>query len=54
MKTIEKTSMVKKMREIRDQLNKKLEDMDYYEEKAYIKKELEKLKARRKAVSNES
>lgn len=40
------------MREIREQLNKKFEDMEYEEEKAYIKQELEKLK--RKAAGNKS
>lgn len=52
MKTIEKESMIKRMREIREQLNKKFEDMEYEEEKAYIKQELEKLK--RKAAANKS
>lgn len=54
MKTIEKESMVKKMREIRDELNKKFTDMDYQEEKAYIKQELERLKKKRKVISNKS
>ena len=44
MKTIEKQGSIKKMREIRDQLNKQFVDMTYEEEKKYIKKELEKLK----------
>lgn len=54
MKTIEKESMVKRMREIRDQLNKRFEDMDYQEEKAYIKQELEKLKKKRRAAGDKS
>ena len=54
MKTIEKESMVKRMREIRDQLNRKFENMNYQEEKSYIKKELEKLKKKRKAAGNKS
>ncbi len=52
MKTIEKESMVKRMREIRDQLNIKFEEMDYHEEKAYIKQELEALKKKRKKAGN--
>ncbi len=52
MKTIEKESMVKRMREIRDQLNKEFAGMDYQEEKAYIKRELEELKTKRKAANN--
>lgn len=52
MKTIEKESMVKRMRAIRDQLNRKFEDMDYEEEKAYLKRELEELKKKRKAAGN--
>jgi protein-arginine kinase activator protein McsA len=47
MKAIEKENTVKRMREIRDSLNKKIEDMDYHEEKAYIRQELEELKRRR-------
>ena len=35
------------MRAIRDSLNKKIEDMDFNEEKAYIKHELEELKRKR-------
>lgn len=54
MKTIEKESMIKRMREIRDQLNKKFEDMEFHEEKAYIKQELEELKKKRKATGNKS
>lgn len=54
MKTIEKESMVKRMRAIPDPLNKKFEDMDYQEEKAYIKQELEALKRKRKAAGNKS
>jgi len=52
MKTIEKVSMVKRMREIRDQLNKEFADMEYQEEKAYIKRELEELKAKREAAND--
>lgn len=48
MKAIKKDNMVQHMRSIRDQLNKELEGMDYEEEKAYIKRELVKLKKNRK------
>lgn len=53
MKTIEK-NMVKQMRAIRDQLNKDFENMNYEEEKAYIKQELEKLKRKRKAAAKKA
>ena len=52
MRTIEKESTVKRMREIRNQLNKKFEDMKFQEEKTYVKQELEKLKRKRKAAGN--
>ena len=42
------------MREIRDQLNKQFTNMDFREEKAYIKQELEELKKKRKAAGNKS
>jgi len=44
--------VIKQMREIRDSLNKKIEDMDYHEEKAYIRQELKELKRRRQEGKN--
>lgn len=50
MKTTEKQNTVKRMREIRDQLNKKFADMNYPEEKRYIKKELKKKESSRQVT----
>ena len=52
MKTIEKESMVMHMRQIRDQLNEKIMDMSFQEEKNYIKQELALLKKKRKTAGN--
>lgn len=53
MKTSEKEDTVKQMREIREQLNKQFVDMDYQEEKRYIKKKLERLKKKKKSRSRD-
>lgn len=52
MKTTEKESMVMRMRQIRDQLNEKIVDMSFQEEKTYIKQELSALKKKRKTAGN--
>ena len=52
MKTTEKESMVMRMRQIRDQLNEKIADMSFQEEKTYIKQELSALKKKRKTAGN--
>ena len=52
MKTTEKESMVMRMRQIRDQLNEKIIDMSFQEEKTYIKQELSALKKKRKTAGN--
>lgn len=52
MKTTEKESMVIQMRQIRDQLNEKIMDMSFQEEKTYIKQELAALKKKRKTAGN--
>jgi hypothetical protein len=52
MKTTEKESMVMRMRQIRDQLNEKIVDMSFQEEKTYIKQELLALKKKRKMAGN--
>ncbi len=47
MKTTVKESIVKKMREIREQLNEKIADKDFQEQKEYIRQTLEELKKKR-------
>ncbi|MEK6479686.1 hypothetical protein WJR50_19240 [Catalinimonas sp. 4WD22] len=54
MSTIEKESMVKRMRAIREELNEQFEHMSFQQEKSYIKKELTMLKKKREAARKKS
>lgn len=47
MKMIEQESMVKRMRDVQNQLNEGFEGAKCQQEKTYIKRELEKLKRKR-------
>ena len=44
--------MVRRMREIRDQLSLELMDMSFEEEKQFINEQLDKLKKQKKARNN--
>ncbi|RLD77325.1 MAG: hypothetical protein DRJ10_12140 [Bacteroidetes bacterium] len=52
--TINKTDIVKLMREIRDQFSLDIMNMSFGEQKAYLKKHLEELKNKRKKIITKS
>ncbi|MFZ4414327.1 MAG: hypothetical protein ACOYOV_14685 [Bacteroidales bacterium] len=50
--TNSKTGIIKKMREIRDNLSIEIMDMTFEQEKEYIKKQLAALKAKNARLAN--